>query len=281
MGAEAGGRPDRELKGGSFYGSIQRRREQCGAIFTDLRHTCPRKLPAHSHQLPFFSLLLAGDYRECYRHQEADFRPFTLSFRPAGIPHQDEIGPRGMCMFGIEILPGWQQELANCSGHLNVAYDCVGGRLLWLAMKLYMETRDPPVAGDLHMESLVAELVATAARMPESKSNHAPLWLSRTLDKLKAECCERLTLEDLGKDAGVHPVYLSRTFRRFTGAGIGEYVHRLRIRAACEHMLQRELPLADIALATGFADQSHLTRVFRQITGTSPAAFRRLVAAEV
>jgi len=56
-----------------------------------------------------------------------------------------------------------------------------------------------------------------------SGEKHAPLWLKRVLDKLHAECCTRLTLDDLSATAGVHPVHLSRVFRRFQREGIGEY----------------------------------------------------------
>jgi len=76
-------------------------------------------------------------------------------------------------------------------------------------------------------------------------------------------------------------VHLSRIFRRCNGEGIGEYVHRLRIRSACEQMLTPRKSLAEISLETGFADQSHFTRVFRRITGMSPGAFRKLVTPRV
>jgi AraC family transcriptional regulator len=51
-------------------------------------------------------------------------------------------------------------------------------------------------------------------------------------------------------------------------------VHRLRIREACERMLDPERSLADISCEVGFADQSHFTRAFHAIAGTSPGAFR-------
>ena len=51
------------MRGGSFYGAVQRRHEQCDAIFTDLQHSSARKLPEHAHELPFFAVLLEGDYR--------------------------------------------------------------------------------------------------------------------------------------------------------------------------------------------------------------------------
>jgi AraC family transcriptional regulator len=270
--AETGG--ERTLRGGSFYGAIARRLEQHGAIFTDLRHTEPRKLPAHAHELPFFWLLLGGDYAERYGRQVAQAQPFTMAFRPAGVPHQDEIGPRGVRLFGIEVGPGWSKRLQADSGSLEAAQDSEGGELLWLGLKVYRATRGPVEEHDLVLESLLAELLGAVAHPRRAAGKGAPPWLARVVENLRAECCRRLTLDGLAREAGVHPVHLSRVFRRCTGRGIGEYVHRLRIRAACEQMLEPEKPLAEIALEAGFADQSHFTRAFRCVTGMSPGAFR-------
>jgi AraC family transcriptional regulator len=271
--AQAGGQ--QALGAGTFYGAVQRRQEQCGAIFTELRHTAPRKLPAHSHELPFFAVLMEGLYGERYGRNERQFRPFTAHFRPAGIPHQDEIGPAGVRFFEIELRPSWRNRLQDCSAALDVARDdCKGGELLWLAMKLFREMRGPAVPDDLSIESLLVELMAAVARRPREGKPQSAAWLSRIIEKLSVEYPERLTLDDLSQEAGVHPVHLSRVFRKCVGEGIGEHVHRLRIRAACEQMREPELSIAEISLALGFSDQSHFTRTFRRVTGTSPGQFR-------
>jgi AraC family transcriptional regulator len=270
------------MRGGNFYGAVRRRHDQCDAIFTDLQHSSARRLPEHAHELPFFALLLEGDYGERYGHRYKQFGPFTMAFRPAGVPHQDEIGPRGVRFFEIEIRPSWRDRIENCSGSLDTAYDeCGGGEMLWLAMQLFRETRGTQHDGGLLIEGLLAELVAAVALLPRETAKDPPPWLGRVVDKLKSEYGERLTLEDLALEAGVHPVHLSRVFRRSAGEGIGEYVHRLRIRAACEQMLAPHRSLAEIGLATGFADQSHFTRAFRRIAGMSPGAFRKLVTQRV
>jgi AraC family transcriptional regulator len=264
---------EQRLTGGSFYGSVATRQQVGGAIFTELRHTEARKLPAHSHELPFFCLFFGGDYAEKYGRRDVQFRPFTMSFRPAGAPHQDEVGPKGARMFGIEIERDCQRSLDGCSGNLGIAYDFEGGDSLWLGVKLYSETRTPLSAHDLQVESLVSELLGAVAWKPES-CTAAPFWLRRILEKLRTEFRERLTMDDLAREAGVHPVHLSRVFRRITGKGIGEYVHRLRIREACERMIHPEASLAEISCDLGFADQSHFTRTFHSIAGTSPGVFR-------
>ncbi len=276
--ASAGSESGREeaLGAGSFYGAVEAKREQCGAIFTNLRHAVPKKLPSHAHELAFFALLLEGEYGERYQRQERQFRPFTVHFRPAGIPHQDEVGPHGVRFFEIEIRPSWRQRLSDCSAALDLAHDdCQGGPLLWLGMKMYREFQETDAVDDLIVESLLAEMLSCVARMRrENRVIHPPAWLRRIIEKLTAEYSQRLTLDDLSREAGVHPVHLSRVFRKCLGVGIGEHVHRLRIRAACERMLMPEISMAEISLAAGFADQSHFTRAFRRATGMTPAAFR-------
>jgi AraC family transcriptional regulator len=270
---------DPQLAGGNFYGSVLRKQSVGGAIFTELSHSQARRLPAHSHQLPFFCLFFGGDYAEKYCHRDVQFRPFTFSFRPATVPHQDEVGPRGARMFGIEVERSWQESLKDCSGVLDVAYDFEGGQLLWLAMKLYFETSAPLEVHDLHVESLVSELLGCVACEPE-RCTSAPFWLRRIKEKLNVEFRNRITIDELAREAGVHPVHLSRVFRRFTGKGVGEYVHRLRIRQACERMLDPEWSLADISCELGFADQSHFTRTFHSITGARPSGFRAMLAGQ-
>jgi len=267
---------------GSFFGAIHAKREQCGAIFSDVRHSCPRKLPVHSHELPFFGLLLDGHYGERYLHRQTQFAPFTIMFRPAGIPHQDEIGPRGVRLFEIELRPIWQERLAECSAALDTARDdFLGGPLVWLGMKLLREVQSSAAPDEFTVESLLAELLSLAACTPRRQSKHAPAWFTRILDKLQTEHCRRLTLGELAREVGVHPVHLSRIFRRFTNEGISEYVHRLRVRSACEQMLLPYSSLAEISFSTGFADQSHFTRSFRKITGMTPDAFRSVLLGTV
>lgn len=66
---------------GNFFGAIHGAREQCGALFTDVRHASPRKLPRHSHELAFFALVLNGHYRERWGRSEGQYVPLTLMFR--------------------------------------------------------------------------------------------------------------------------------------------------------------------------------------------------------
>jgi AraC family transcriptional regulator len=72
----------------------------------------------------------------------------------------------------------------------------------------------------------------------------------------------------------VHPVRLSREFRRAHHVTMTELITTLRVEQAAHLLRTTERGLAAIALDTGFADQSHLAKVFRRHTGTTCARYR-------
>ena len=130
-----------------------------------------------------FCLFFGGDYGEKYGRRDVQFRPFTFSFRPAGVPHQDEVGPaRRAHVRHRRLSDECQRSLTRGSGNLGIAYDFEGGEFLWLGLKLYSETRTPLGAHDLQVESLVSELLGAVACKPE-RCTVAPFWLRRILDK--------------------------------------------------------------------------------------------------
>ena len=77
------------------------------------------------------------------------------------------------------------------------------------------------------------------------------------------------------REAGVHPAHLSRAFRDRYRETIHGRVRRLRLEWAARRLVESDDPIAGIALAAGFADQSHLTRALKAHTGLTPAAYRR------
>lgn len=127
-------------------------------------------------------------------------------------------------------------------------------------------------AGD-HVRDLVTALVA---RHRASIAEAAPDWLVRLRDSLATRLRGPLTLTGLAEDAGVHPVYLARAFRRSFGLPIGRYLRRLRVDASARALASTDIPTSNIAYDVGFYDQSHLNRVFVRETGMPPARFRRL-----
>lgn len=84
-----------------------------------------------------------------------------------------------------------------------------------------------------------------------------------------------LRVDDIAAVTRLSGSYFKRAFKVSFGETPHGYLRRMRIERAKRMMLEGREPLAQIALACGLADQAHLSRLFRQITGSSPSAWRR------
>ena len=261
------------LPPGRFHGRILGARGASGVRMTEARIEPGRELPRHSHALAFFCLLVDGSYREDSGSRTTSYAPFTVAFHPPGEPHRSEMGARGARVFNVEIPGGW---LDASAGLARPVADRRGGELTWLAAQLFREYRDglpgPPVA----VEALVCEMLALAGGATRFRDRQRPAWLSRAVELLESEFRRSLRIGEVAARVGTHPTHLSRVFRDRVGLPIGEYVHRLRVRYAGEELCRPGARLADVAVSAGFADQSHLTRVFKRVTGVTPSAFRVL-----
>ena len=80
-------------------------------------------------------------------------------------------------------------------------------------------------------------------------------------------------LGDVAQAAGLPPFRLFRAFLRATGMTPHVYQRQARVRFAVG-MIRFGHPLREVAMAAGFADQAHLTRIFRKTMGITPGAYR-------
>jgi len=84
-----------------------------------------------------------------------------------------------------------------------------------------------------------------------------------------------LALEELAALAGLSAKHFARAFRQSTGVPPHRWLIERRIERAKKLLITGDLGLAEIAVACGFADQSHFTAAFRRGMGVTPGAFRK------
>lgn len=106
-------------------------------------------------------------------------------------------------------------------------------------------------------------------------------WQARKVrDYIDSHIAGPVLVADLCALVQLSEAHFSRAFRRTFGKSPHAFVIRRRVELAAQYMLQTEAPLSDIALQCGFTDQPHLCKHFRQITGHTPAAWRRAHSSE-
>ena len=86
---------------------------------------------------------------------------------------------------------------------------------------------------------------------------------------------ERISLDQLARQAGVSRFHFARQFRLSTGESPMGYLRRARIERSKSILQGRDTTIAEVAARLGFSDQSHFTRIFGRLVGVSPGSFVR------
>jgi AraC family transcriptional regulator len=262
---------------GSLGGRVVRRRDSAGFVFTTTRHRPGLMVPRHANDRATMIAVLGGEYDETLGGRTHRFAPGSLIVRPPGEIHSNRIGGQGAACLLIELTA---DRLAAVRDHEQV-FDrprtMNPGPAAFPARRVVHELAHPDAATPLLLEGLALEILAHVVRGPVPREPRPTrTWLERALERLSVVEGESMpTLGELARLVGRHPVYLARAFRARFGCSVGEYARRRRIVWTCEQLSDSARPVAEIAAGAGFHDQSHLSRVFRRYTGSSPAAFRR------
>jgi AraC family transcriptional regulator len=120
---------------------------------------------------------------------------------------------------------------------------------------------------------------AESATQSESRGGLLAWELNRLVDYIEMHLAHKITAMDLACHIDVSLGRLFRAFKISLGVTPLQYVAWRRVEFVCMMMTTTREPLSQLALACGFADQSHLCKLFRRAIGTSPAAWRRAMTA--
>lgn len=266
------------FRNGQFVGILRDAVEVSGLTLAETAYAPGAHVPAHAHDHALCCLILEGSFTERCGATVAPCGPGTLIFHPQDEPHAHDFDRAGARCFNVQFGAAWSERvdgfgLARPSSPQRLDRTRAG----WLASQLYEEFRTRDDVSRFAIEGLTLALLAdiTRSRASADRAGAKPRWLRRAVDRLHADASADWSLAELAADVEIDPTHLARTFRAHYGCSIGEYVRKRRVDAARHQLLRTTRSLAEIAIATGFADQAHFSRVFKRVTGCSPGAFRR------
>ena len=111
--------------------------------------------------------------------------------------------------------------------------------------------------------------------VPQARGGLPPGATRRVREYVETHLSDSIDLAALAGIAGLSLFHFARAFKQSAGVTPHHYLVQRRVERAQEMLARTELPLSEIALATGFSDQSHFARHFRQMLGMTPGQFRR------
>jgi len=251
-----------------YYGETVRRATFGNVALREARHRGAEVLPWHDHAAPYVTFVLSGEYEEESGRASRIIRAPSVVVHQAGERHRDRFGSEAR-LIDLQWVRGTSDGTFDCA-RSDVA---AGPRIASIASRLARELALPDEHSASVVEGVAAEIGAELRCEPRNRGVR-PAWLRRIEEMVRERWNEPLEVEVLANEAGVHRGHLAREFRRHFGSTVGEFRRQIRLERARE-MLEGDDPIAEIALATGFTDQSHLTRAFRHAWGVTPGHYRR------
>lgn len=235
----------------------------------------PQEVATHDHDEAHLLFTIDGGYVSAADGAPEVTAGPSVIFNPAGTSHRDRF-VRGGHFITVSLGKAWLDRLAGQGGHLS-------GPVMRLGQPAISDAR--PLVGiclgslpstPLAVDSLCVGLAShfAARETPPSR----PPWLKRACELLREEAgVESWSVARVSAAVGVGPTHLARVFKAQLGCNPGSYVQSLRVERAAGLLSGTTLPLAQVALRAGYADQSHLSRSFRRAWGVTPRAYRLLI----
>lgn len=205
------------------------------------RHSGAERLVRHRHVEGYAALVLSGGYVEAGAGPRARVEPGQVIVHDAYDAHQDSFAANGAVVINLPVAAGLRAGLGS------------------------VEDPDPIVRLAERDERGAAELLAAIFRPGGERLDD---WPDRVAASLAAD--DAPDLEHLADTLAIHPASLSRGFLRCYGVTPKRYRLEQRVRRALLALPTWRGSLARLAAETGFADQAHLVRAFRSVTGMSP-----------
>jgi AraC family transcriptional regulator len=226
----------------------------------------------HTDRHSRISLVLRGGYREEGAGGAIRMAPGDVLLKSSRAYHEDAFGDEGAELAALEFLT-------------DDPFEQLPNRALWrrrgdaFALRHAITMLEAALASDHAAVTTAGNDLLEATGEEHAARAQAPQWLKHLRWDLEEQGLANVRVATQAQRAGAHPAHASRLFRRCYGASITEFAQAQSVRRALRALSSCNASLSEIALAAGFYDQSHMTRVFRRVTGRTPGAHRALFAA--
>lgn len=238
-----------------------------GAKAARMLHPGHQSIDEHRHDWPWLSLHVLGAYTEEFDGGHVRFAGPSVVLHPAGGSHANRISGIGLETVSIQFDPAWLRPLG-----LDLVLDrtrhWTGGKVA-LASRALAGVWARPNASEVTLAAATAQFLSHALRCGDEAR---PRWLDHVSHALDDDM--PAPTGDLARKLDLHPAWLARAYRRAVGEGLSETLRRKRVERAVAMLRESDCPPAQIAVAAGFCDQSHMGRGFRAVIGRTPSEVR-------
>lgn len=259
-----------KLKPNTFLGTTNKKFHLDFCDVSVVNYTKPVSEEWHSHEDIHLSLILQGGNLESRKKEDRQVTPGKIMAYNQGEIHRNRFTAFPSKNLNLELKTEFFVK-NNLSFHQLNSSSTLQTEAYLELIKIYKELHVDDV---YTKESIKSSL--TLLFTPLTISSYKPIWVDQLRDLIEDRYNEFISLKELSKILNVHPVTISKYFKKYYRGSLGDYMRKVKVQRALEYLFHTKMSLTEIAYASGFSDQSHMTRVFKMYLGFIPKEIRKI-----
>jgi AraC family transcriptional regulator len=264
----------KQLKSGQHFGANRKTVKLDGTILNEAGYLPNIEVPWHYHENAYFFYHLKGRLDEVNKKKTIICTRGTLLFHHWQDPHYDKNFSEDANFFHIEMENNWFLKHQIKPTILEGSIQLENPVLKPIFQKIHREIRINDSTTQISIDGLLLQSIAEITRSSDSLKTKVPAWAKKVKEILNDNIHNKITLQSLSLETGVHPVHLCKEFPKYFNCGFGQYIRTIRIERSISLLANRNLSLSEIANDCGFSDQSHFIRCFKDVVGVTPLKYR-------
>ncbi|PSL19278.1 helix-turn-helix transcriptional regulator [Chitinophaga ginsengisoli] len=258
------------LTDGKFYGNTVRRLELEHFNLTLTVYAPDAAIPRHHHENPYLSLLLEGNYIEKDSKEDTIIAGGYSIFRPDDHEHANIFDEQPGKCFNLEL----KNNVNDLFNRQRKAQHTMIFKQSFLDLFLLHYRFLKGHAADT-LDMLSFEIVTNLFEQDPLSRYGQATWIKTITDRINDMPDDPHLVDVLAAEVNIHPIYLLRKFKEKTGLRLSEYITRVRLEKAANSIVSGQEKLTGIGYSSGFYDQSHFSRSFKNYFGASPRDFSK------
>jgi len=230
-------------------------------------HEKNSQLAKHSHNKPYLCLLVSGMYKE-KGFKNWDIKNGFALFRTAYYEHSTQFSnQQGVCL-NVEIEN--PESFLELNEYQLPLLELRQNSTLEIYRLLYSFQNDLP--NDL-LDIYCYE--SFISHFKKSQVKGKPEWINKIKESINDDPLSNLSLHKFSSEFQLHPNYIIRKFKEVTGYKLSEYLTKIRLEYSIQELSKDASKMTEVALNSGFYDQSHFNKNFKKHLNSTPTKFRK------
>lgn len=237
-----------------------------------------QELQKHEHEKHNLVIVLNGDFTENYLDLKYYFNRGDLIVHPKEQIHSNKFA-HNTAVLNIEISDNWIKNYDLNNDIFKKYFTSKQGIITKSIFKFIKAIGEGNATQEFIIDDLLINIISGLCNENHSMtfSLKKPNWFYKVIDLLHNAGESEISLEKIAYETNVHPVYISRAFKIYSGVNLSEYYNIQRLKRAYKELAYSDKSVTEISMQCAFYDQAHCIKKIKSNIGLTPLQFRKFI----